>query len=152
MFVSSEEVPSAPDGLAVGLDLPVRAEAGDDVPVERRAVEASRLREADAERDVDRPADLLVEERVPGVTVDAVVEPDGRLAEDAGAVVHREERTEMLLPRPRLGVHDAALLEAQADALDLLAGELSRHRERDLSPCRGLDRRGEDLAARHVVR
>src|SRR5438034_10728741 len=113
MFVSSlEEPPCLPDQLAVGVDLAVLAEVADHVPVQRRLVGAAEVLEGSAERDVHRPADLLVEERVAGEAVDLVVEPERDLAETASAVVEVEHRVEKRPALAGLGLHDPTLLEA----------------------------------------
>ena len=59
-----EEAPVAVDELAVRVDLAALAQIADDVPVQRRPVQAAALRIGRAEREVDGAADLLVEERV----------------------------------------------------------------------------------------
>src|SRR5213083_2417087 len=122
MFVSSlEEAARLPDELAVGVDLAVLAEVADHVPVQRRLVRAAELLERGAERNVHRPADLLVEERVAGEAVDLVVEAERDLAEPARAVVHRQQRVEELAAVPGFGADDAAGLEPEADVVDLAA-------------------------------
>src|SRR5215210_4855309 len=95
MHESAIQEPSLlPDQLALRVDLAVGAQVADQVPVQLRLVPAAELREAGAERDVDRAADLLVEEDVPREAVDLVVEPEGQLAENACAGVHLEQRAE----------------------------------------------------------
>ena len=94
---------------------------------------------AGPEREVHRPADLLVEEDVAGEAVDLVVEPEGDLAEDAGAVVHLEQRLQVLVAARRLGVHDAAALEPQPDVLHLASVEDGGERVADLPLGLGLD-------------
>src|SRR5437870_13536855 len=118
MFVSSpEEPPRLPDQLAIGVDLAVLAQVADHVPVQRRLVGAAELLERGTERDVHRPADLLVEERVAGEAVDLVVEPERNLAEPARTVVEVEHRVEERRALASLGLHDPALLEAKPDAV-----------------------------------
>src|SRR6187551_289290 len=86
-----EEAARLPDELSVGVHLAVLAEVADHVPVEAGDVAAAGLRERGPEREVHRPADLLVEENVAGEAIDLVVEAEGDLAEDAGAPVHLEQ-------------------------------------------------------------
>src|SRR5581483_351741 len=114
----AEEAARLPDELAVGVDLAVLAEIADQVPVERRPVLASRLGEPGAERDVDRAADLLVEEDVARKAVDLVVEPERALAEVARLAVHVEQRVQVVAAPRRLGGDHAAALEAQPDVVD----------------------------------
>src|SRR5215218_3419989 len=85
-----QEAPGLPDQLSVGIDLALRAKVADHVPVQPGRVRAAGLRKGRAEREVHRPADLLVEEDVAGEAVDLVVEPESDLAEDASAFVHIE--------------------------------------------------------------
>src|SRR5207342_1839941 len=140
-----------PDQLPVGVHLAVATEVADHVPVEARRVLASGLGEAGAQREVHRPADLLVEEDVAGEAVDLVVQPERDLAEDAGSCVHVEQRLEVRVPARRLGCDDAPLLEAQADVLHLAAVVHGGERVADLPFRAGLDRAREDLAVGHVV-
>ena len=115
-----------------------------------RLVQPAELREARAERDVDRPADLLVEEDVAREAVDLVVEPERQLAEDGRAGVHLEQRAEEVDAAGGLGRDHAPAFEAKPDVGDLAAFEDPGKAEADLAPCLGLDRAGEDLAVRHV--
>src|SRR6185437_5949561 len=95
--------------------------------------------------------DLLVEERVLHVLRDARVATDAELAEPPGAVVEVEHLDEEVLVRLGRGLDDLALLELQANALDLAApvdrGEL---RECDRAGGRVLERRVEELPARNI--
>src|SRR5207247_11161849 len=84
-----EELPGLPDELAVGVDLAVAPEVADELPVQPGFVHAAELPERSAPRDVPRPADLLVEERVVREAVDLVVEAERDLAEPARSVSHQ---------------------------------------------------------------
>src|SRR6266446_208438 len=85
-----QKLPVAIDELAVRIDLAAGAEVADQVPVERRAVEAARLRIRGSEREVHRPADLLVEERVAREHRHGLVHAERKLAHAPGPVVHRD--------------------------------------------------------------
>ena len=87
----------------------------DDVPVDRALVRAAEVREAAAEREVDGAVDLLVEEGVLHVTRDAGVAADAELAEAACPVVRVEHLEQVRLVRSGAGVHDAPLLEPEAN-------------------------------------
>ena len=148
---SRRNAPGLPDELAVRVDLALRAQVADHVPVEPGRVLAAGLGEARAEREVHRAADLLVEEDVAREAVDLVVQAERDLAEDARAVVHVEQRAQVVLAARGLGVDDAAALEAQPHVLDLAAVEDRREREADLALGLRLDRAREHLAVGHVV-
>src|SRR5918998_718586 len=98
-----QEPARLPDELAVGVDLSLGAQVADHVPVQAGRVAPARLGESGAEREVDRAADLLVEEDVARPAVDLVVEAEGELTDDAGAVVDREQALEVVVPARRLG-------------------------------------------------
>src|SRR3712207_1187412 len=61
---SDDEPPVPQERLAVDVDLAAVAQVADQIPVDRRLVDAARLRVAGADRHVDRAADLLVEQDV----------------------------------------------------------------------------------------
>src|SRR5215217_4458729 len=126
-----EEAAGPPDELTVGIDLTLSAQVADEIPVQRRLVEAAELVKRRAERDVHRAADLLVEERVPGEAVDLVIEAECDFAEPARAGVHRQQRFEVVTATRRLGGNDCAALEAQADVGHLATVEERREREAD---------------------
>ncbi len=97
------------------------------------------------------PFDLLVEERVLHMPLDARVAPDPELAQPACALVGVERAEQELLVARRRGVDDATALEAEAHTRDLVAevaGRILRVADRAFG--RVLDRRIEDLPARHV--
>src|SRR5690348_18070530 len=86
------------DELAVRVDLAARAEVADHVPVQRRAVRAAALGIRGAEREMHRPADLLVEEDVAREDGDGVVEAERELPYAARAVVERDHLLQEVLP------------------------------------------------------
>src|SRR5581483_5220342 len=113
----AHEAPHAPDQLAVGVDLAVAAKVADQVEMQRRAVQPAEVGEPHPERDVHRPADLLVEEDVARETVDLVVEAERDLADPARAFVHLEQRVEVAAAARGLGGDDAPALEPQAQVV-----------------------------------
>ena len=134
-----QEAPLLPDQLAVGVDLALGAQVADQVPVQLRVVQPAELREARAERDVDRAADLLVEEDVAREAVDLVVEPEGELAEHGGAGVHLEQRAEEVGAARGLGRDHAPALEPEPHVGDLAALEDAGEAEADLAARLRLD-------------
>src|SRR5919201_2565121 len=124
-----EEPAGAPDQLAVRVDLALVAQVADQIDVEPRAVLAAQLVEPVPERHMHRSADLLVEQDVAREPVDLVVEAEGDLAEDAGPVVHCEQRVEVGGPMAGLVLDDAAALESQPYVLDLAPLEDGREPE-----------------------
>ena len=83
--------------LAVDLDPAALAEVADHVPVDRRLVDASGVRVAAADREVDGAADLLVEQDLTGSLRDAVVGADPELAQAAGAGIGVEHLDQEIL-------------------------------------------------------
>src|SRR2546423_3485327 len=130
-FRFADEPAGPPDQLAVGVDLALAPEVADQVEVERGAILPAELREPHPERDVHRAADLLVEEDVARESVDLVVEAECDLADPASAAVHRQERLEIAEAPCRLRAHDAAVLEAKAQIVDLASFENGREAEPD---------------------
>ena len=92
-----DEPPVPLDGAAVEQQLAAAAQVADQVPVQRRDVGAAGLRVARAEREVDRAADLLVEQGAPGEPRQRVVGADADLAQPARAGVDGERRVEHVL-------------------------------------------------------
>src|SRR5262249_11316502 len=121
-----EPLPVLLDDLAVELDAAAVPEVLDHVPVDGALVLAADLREAGADRQVDRPLDLLVEECVLHVPLDAGVAADSELAEPPCALVGVEHAEQELLVRGRRRLDDRAALEAEADAADLVADVAGR--------------------------
>src|SRR5581483_11247857 len=138
------------DDLAVQLDPPALAQILDQVPVERADVLAADVRVALTERHVDRAGHLLVEEDVARRARDPLVAADPELADEARAVVHRQRREQRLLALLGVRVLDPTRAERQPDAVDCAAVELRRDVEQNRPLGRVLDRREEELAARHV--
>ena len=128
------------------------AELLDHVPVHRARVDAADEREPGADREVDRSVDLLVEERVPHVPLDPRVAADPELAEPPRALVGVERGDQELLvrpsPTPRRPCRPRSEAHALADRALVDGGELG---VLDHALGRVLERRGEELAARHVV-
>src|SRR5262245_49447207 len=146
-----EEPAGPPDELAVRVHLALGAQVAHEIPVEPRTVLPAEVLERRAERDVNRAADLLVEERVVREPVDLVVEPERDLAEPARAVVQAQHGVEVLTAPVGLGGHDPAALEAQPDPVDLAAVEERGEAEADLALGDRFERAGVDLAVGHVV-
>src|SRR5262245_25433826 len=137
--------------LAVEVDLSARAQVLDDVPVDVALVRPAELGQAVSEREVDRPVDLLIEERVLHEARDAGVAADAELAQRSPALVAVEPLDEKVLLRVGRGVDHPTGLEAQPDAPDLPPsvgrGKLD---EGDLPLGRVLDGRVVELPAGHV--
>src|SRR3990170_1917985 len=144
-LIPVEEASGLPDELAVRIDLAVLAQVADEIPVEARHVQTARLGECRSEREVHRAADLLVEEDVPGVPVDLVVEAEGSLAEHARAF-DLEERLQVGVALGGLGPNDVAALESQPDVPNLAPLENGRKLEADLALRLRLDGAREHLA------
>src|SRR5581483_8653051 len=148
---SEPPLPVLLDELAVALDPAVGAQVLDHVPVERAHVRAADEGEPVADREVHGPVDLLVEERVLRVALDAAVAADPELAEHGRALVDREGRVQERLVRPGRALDDAPAAEDEPYARHLVAvvarGVLG---ERHDALGRVLDGAVEDLAARHV--
>src|SRR5438034_6994584 len=139
-----------PDELAVGVDLPIRAEVADHVPVQTGLVPAAELLEARAECEVHRAADLLVEEDVAREAVDLVVQPERSLTKNARPRVHVDERLEERVPVAGFGVDDPTTLEAQPNVLDAAPLEDRRKREANVAFGLRFDRARKDLPIGHV--
>src|SRR5439155_18379076 len=114
-----EELTRFPGELTVHEDLPLFAEVADHVPVQAGGVLAARLPKAGTESQVHRSADLLVEEDVAREAIDLVVEAEGDLSENSRAVVHVEERAQVVVASRRLGRDHLAVLEAKPHVLHL---------------------------------
>src|SRR5437764_555846 len=137
--------------FAVAQELPARAQVLDHVPVDDALVLAAERREAGADREMHRAVDLLVEQRVLHVALDAGVAADPELAEDAGAVVAVERLEEDVLAAAGRGLDDAAASVDHPDSFDLV--RLLEGRELgkvDDAFGRVLDRAEVDLATRQV--
>src|SRR4051812_14335530 len=148
---SDEELAVFLQLLSVDRDGTAVAQVADHVPVHGGVVHAAGLGVAGPEREVEVPADLLVEEDLLGARLDAVVRPDAELAEAARTIVGVERLEQQLLPRRRARVRDLSVLEPEGHAADLPARVGGRERERDHAVRGVLDRTGEELAVGHVV-
>src|SRR5438132_1035141 len=146
-----QKLPVAIDELAVRIDLAAGAEVADQVPVERRAVEAARLWIRGSEREVHRPADLLVEERVAREHRHGLVHAERELPHAPGPVVHRDHLPQELLAAGRRGLDHLAGFEAKPHVVDLARVEDPGIREPDLAFDAGLDWSREDLSVGEVL-
>src|SRR5215210_22489 len=138
------------DQLPVGVEFSALAQIAHEVGVHAGVVLAARLGVRTAYGEVDRPAELLVEEDVRARAGDAVVGPDTELAKVAGPGVGVEQARQVLLTLLRARLDDLPLLESQPRARDLMPRNRGRHAEIDRTVGRVFDRSGKDLAARHV--
>ena len=118
--------------------------------MDARAVAVVGLVVGPSERQVQAAADLLVVEGVLHGLVDARVDPQGELAQVAGALVGVEQALEPLL-LVGLGLDDLAVLEGQLDALEGDAVFERRGVEGDGAVDRVAHRSREDLAVGDVV-
>src|SRR5205823_6309682 len=117
---SEQPFPVLLDDFAVAQELPARAQVLDHVPVDDALVLAAERREARADREVDGAVDLLVEERVLHVALDAAVAADPELAEDACTFVAVERLEEDVLAPRRRSLDDAAALVDHPHSFDLV--------------------------------
>jgi hypothetical protein len=92
-----QEVPVLEDGPSVELDDALAAQVFDEVPVERRLVLPAAFRVGTAESQVDRAADLLVEQDVADEAVDTEIDADSELADPPRAAVDGQDLLEKLL-------------------------------------------------------
>src|SRR5918999_143568 len=91
----SDERAVALDDLAVGGQRAAGPEVADHVPVDRALVGPTGLRIRAAEREMDRPADLLVEQDRPDRAVDPAVRADADLAQPPRARIGVEHRQQV---------------------------------------------------------
>src|SRR5437870_3478166 len=118
-MLSGYPLPRLLHDAPVELDATALPHVFDDVPVDRADVGPAEVREAAADRQVDGPVDLLVEERVLHVTRDPRIAADAELPEPTRSLVDVERLQQELLVRLRRGLHDAAGLEHEADPRQL---------------------------------
>src|SRR5215211_6536994 len=148
---SDDEPPVLLEDLAVDGDPAALAQIADHVAVDGALVDAARLGIALADREVDRAADLLVEQDVARSAVDPVVGADPQLAQPPRAVVGVEQLVQEGLAALGACIGDPATLEAQPNSADLAPADHRREVKADLALDRILDRAGEELAVGHVV-
>src|SRR4029453_1319062 len=137
--------------LAVELDPAPVPQVLDHVPVGRALVRSTDHWNAGADRQVNRPVYLLVEERVPHLALDGGVAADPELAEHSGALVDVERSHQRLLIRRRGRLDDAPVLVSHShpfDDLRLLPRRVLRETDDPFRPV--LQRAVEPLAAGHV--
>src|SRR5205814_3795367 len=108
------------DDVAVAQELPARTQVLDHVPVDDAFVLAAERGEARADRQVDRPVDLLVEERVLDVPLDPGVAADPELAEDARPLVAVERLQQDVLAADRARIDHPPAREDKPYALHLV--------------------------------
>ena len=112
--------------LSVDRDPAAFAQVADHVPVHRGVVLPARLGIGHPHRQMDRAADLLVQQDLLGEAVDAVVGADPELAQAASPVVRVERLDQELLVALGGGVHDLPVLEAQPHSGHLAARRTRR--------------------------
>src|SRR3954454_4001560 len=137
--------------LAVGAQPAAVAQVADQVPVHHRLVRAAGLGIGAPEREVDRPADLLVVEDRPDRAVDAEVRADADLPEIPRAGVRVQRRLQIVVAARRAGRHHAALAQLELDLLHRDAAGRGGQREADAPLGGRLVRAGEHLPAGHVA-
>src|SRR5918995_3384289 len=92
-----QEVPVLEDGPSVELDDARAAQVFDEVPMERRLVLPTTFRVGTAESQVDRAADLLVEQDVADEAVDAKIDADAEFTDPSCAAVDGQNLLEKFL-------------------------------------------------------
>src|SRR5918995_5320413 len=110
----------------------------------------STFRVGPAESEVDRAADLLVEQDVADEAVDALVDADAELADPPRAVVDGQDLMQKLLARFSGGRDDLASPELEANTRDRSPCVEPRILERDDTLGALIDRRRVDLAVGDV--
>src|SRR5699024_1525558 len=139
------------DEFAVRINRSAPAEVCDHVPVDCGAVRAARLRVRLPERQVHRPADLLVIQDAPDGAPDPVVRADAELPEETGAPVGVKLRLEQVVTGSGPGAHGLPVFEAHLDVLHFHAADGGGNVKRDRAVRGVLDRPGEHFTARHVA-
>src|SRR5215203_3988078 len=139
------------DQLPVSVEFSSIAQIADEIRVHARLVLAARLLVGAADGEMDRPAELLVEEDVGARLTDSVVGPDAQFAEVPSPRVGVEQAHQVLLATLRARFDDPAFLEAEPGAGDLAPPDRGGYAEIDRPVGRVLDGAGEHLAARHVA-
>src|SRR5918995_697385 len=110
----------------------------------------STFRVGPAESEVDRAADLLVEQDVADEAFDAKIDTDAELADPPRAIVDGQDLLEKLLAHICSGRDNCASPELKADAIDRSPGVDPWILERDNTLGAVFDRRGVDLAVGDV--
>jgi len=139
------------DLLAVQVDLAFLTKVFDEIPVFVGFVPSAALFIAATEGEVDRPADLLIEEDIQGSVLDSVIEADAELAEALSAGIAFDDLAEEFLVFLGGCLDDLAFLEFQTDPFNDLSGVGGGELEVNLSLDGVLDRCSEDLPVWHIV-
>src|SRR4051812_20433194 len=137
--------------LPVSVEFAAIAQVADEVGVHARLVLAAGLLVRATYGEVDRPAELLVEEDVRARPTDSVVGPDPEFPEVPCPRVGVEQAHQVLLAPLRARLDDPAFLEAEPGPGDLTSSYRRGNAEVDRPVGRVLDRTGKNLAARHVA-
>src|SRR5262249_4254309 len=122
----------------------------DQVPVQRRDVDPAGLEVTLAEGEVDRTADLLVEEDAPGESIDPRVEPHSEFSQPPRAGVELEHGPQVALALLGAGPDDLPVAQLQGDSHEPAAVPTDREAAAQPAGGRVLDRTCEDLAGGHV--
>src|SRR5215211_2345083 len=138
------------DQLPISVEFSALAQVADEVGVHAGVVLAAGLGVGAAYSEVDRPAELLVEEDVCARPADAVVGPDPELPKVARPGVGLEQAHKVLLAFLRARLDNLPLLEPEPHSRDLASRYRRRYAEVHRSVGRVLYGSGKDLAARHV--
>src|SRR5215211_1360207 len=138
------------DELPVGIECSALAQVADEVGMHAGVVLAAGLGVGAPDGEVDRPAELLVEENVRARAGDAVVGPDPELTEVAGPGVGVEQAHQVLFTLLRARLDDLTLFESQPRARDLTPRHRGGYAEVDRTMGRVFDGSREHLAAGHV--
>src|SRR4051812_13669101 len=148
---SARVAPALLDHGSVGGDPPAAAQVADEVPVHRGDVLAAGLGIRAAQREVDRAADLLVEEDRADRAVDAVVGAEAELAQAPRAVVRAQRLAQVGLAALGARLDHLAVAEHERDPGDVDPGRRRGDVEEDAPVGARLVRPGEDLARGHVA-
>src|ERR671911_766127 len=133
------------DQLPVRVEFSALTQVADEVGVHARVVLAAGLGVGVSYGEVDRPAELLVEQNVRARPADAVVGPDAELAEVAGTGVRVEQAHQVLLALLSTSLDDLPLLEAKPRTRDFAPRYRSRDAKVDRPVGRVLDGSGKNF-------
>ena len=78
--------------MPVDFNLPAGPQVHDHIPVQPALIVVARFRISRPQREVHRPTDLFIEERVLRLARDVVIRPDCALAQKSAAGVHIQHR------------------------------------------------------------